>query len=128
MILCDTNILIESYKNNPTIVNELRLTGIDRLAISVITQAELYYGAINKTELLKIQKHLNLLPNFPIDNQVSAQFIQLMGHYSLSYKLAIPDALIAATALVNNVSSYTLNLKDFRFIEGIKLHLPTSLS
>lgn len=128
MILCDTNILIEFYKNNPTIVNELRLTGIDRLAISVITQAELYYGAINKTELLKIQKHLNLLPNFPIDNQVSAQFIQLIGHYSLSHKLAIPDALIAATALVNNVSLYTLNLKDFRFIEGIKLHRPTSLS
>lgn len=117
MILCDTNILIEFYKNNPTIVNELRLIGVDRLAISVITQAELYYGAINKPELLKIQKHLNLLPNFPIDNQVSTQFIQLMERYSL--------ALIAATALVNNVSLYTLNLKDFRFIDGINLYLPT---
>ncbi len=125
MVLCDTNILIEFYKNNPTIVNELRLIGIDRLAISVITQAELYYGAINKAELLKIQKHLNLLPNFPIDHQVSTQFIQLMERYSLSHKLAIPDALIAATALVNNISLYTLNLKDFRFIEGIDLHIPT---
>lgn len=125
MILCDTNILIEFYKNNSTIVNELRLIGADRLAISIITQAELYYGAINKAELLKIQKHLNLLPNLPIDNQVSAQFIQLMERYSLSHKLAIPDALIAATALVNNVSLYTLNLKDFRFIEGINLYIPT---
>ena len=125
MILCDTNILIEFYKNNSTIVNELRLIGVDRLAISVITQAELYYGAINKNELLKIQKHLNLLPNFPIDNQVSTKFIQLMERYSLSHKITIPDALIAATALVNNVSLYTLNLKDFRFIEGINLHLPT---
>ena len=125
MILCDTNILIEFYKNNSTIVNELRLIGVDPLAISVITQAELYYGAINKNELLKIQNHLNLLPNFPIDNQVSTQFIQLMERYSLSHKITIPDALIAATALVNNVSLYTLNLKDFRFIEGINLHLPT---
>jgi tRNA(fMet)-specific endonuclease VapC len=125
MILCDTNILIEFYKNNPTIVHELRVIGINRLAISVITQAELYYGAINKTELLKIQKHLNLLPNFPIDNQVSTAFIQLMERYSLSHKLAIPDALIAATAIIHNVSLYTLNLKDFRFIDGINLHRPT---
>lgn len=44
MILCDTNILIEFYKNNSTIVTELRLIGVDRLAISVINQAELYYG------------------------------------------------------------------------------------
>jgi tRNA(fMet)-specific endonuclease VapC len=122
MILCDTNILIEFYKNNPKIVNELRQIGAERLAISIITQAELYYGAINKAELLKIQKHLNLLHNFPINNQVSTQFIQLMERYSLSHKLTIPDALIAATALVNNLNLYTLNIKDFRFIEGINLY------
>jgi tRNA(fMet)-specific endonuclease VapC len=125
MILCDTNILIEFYKNNSTIVNELRQIGVGRLAISVITQAELYYGAIDKAELLKIQKHLSLLHNFPIDNQVSIQFIQLMERYSLSHKLTIPDALIAATALVNNVNLYTFNIKDFRFIEGINLHIHT---
>jgi tRNA(fMet)-specific endonuclease VapC len=122
MILCDTNILIEFYKNNPKIVNKLRQIGAERLAISIITQAELYYGAINKAELLKIQKHLNLLHNFPISNQVSTQFIQLMERYSLSHKLTIPDALIAATALVNNLNLYTLNIKDFRFIEGINLY------
>ncbi|WP_442937514.1 PIN domain-containing protein [Nostoc sp.] len=48
MILCDTNILIEFYKNNTTIIQELRQIGINQLAISVITRAELYYGAINK--------------------------------------------------------------------------------
>jgi tRNA(fMet)-specific endonuclease VapC len=122
MILCDTNILIEFYKNNPIIVNELRQIGLERLAISVVTQSELYYGAINKVELLKIQRHLNLLHNFPIDNQVSIQFIQLMERYALSHKLTIPDALIAATALVNNVDLYTLNVKDFRFIEGVNLY------
>jgi tRNA(fMet)-specific endonuclease VapC len=30
MILCDTNILIEFYKNNPIIVNELRQIGLDK--------------------------------------------------------------------------------------------------
>lgn len=125
MILCDTNILIEFYKNNTAIIQELRQVGSQNLAISIITKTELYYGAINKAELLKIQKHLDLLHNFPLDNQVSIQFIQLMERYSLSHKLTIPDALIAATALVNNVNLYTLNVKNFSFIEGINLHLNT---
>ncbi|MEI3651701.1 MAG: hypothetical protein V6D39_17345 [Dolichospermum lemmermannii FEM_B0920] len=47
MILCDTNILIEFYKNNFQIISELRFVGLNQLAISTITQAELYYGAIN---------------------------------------------------------------------------------
>jgi tRNA(fMet)-specific endonuclease VapC len=41
MILCDTNILIEFYKNNPQIVQELRQIGQEHLAISAVTQAEL---------------------------------------------------------------------------------------
>ncbi len=122
MILCDTNILIEFYKNNLTVVNELRQIGINQLAISVITQAELYYGALNKAEFIQIRKNLNLLKSIPVDPEISDRFIQLMENYSLSHKLVIPDALIAAKSLVHDMSLYTLNLKDFRFIEGINLH------
>jgi tRNA(fMet)-specific endonuclease VapC len=122
MILCDTNILIEFYKNNTAIIQELRQMGSQNLAISVITKAELYYGAVNKNELKRIQKHLDLLQNIPIDRPISEQFIQFMANYSLSHKLTIPDALIAATALVNDLELYTLNIKDFRFIENLRLY------
>ena len=47
MILCDTNILIELYKNNAQIVSELRQIGIDNLAVSSISVAELYFGAFD---------------------------------------------------------------------------------
>jgi tRNA(fMet)-specific endonuclease VapC len=124
MILCDTNILIEFYKNNSQVIYELRRIGLDRLAVSAITQAELYYGAINKVELNKIKKHLGLLHFFSIDVMVSAQFIELMETYSLSHKLSIPDALIASTALAYNLDLYTLNIKDFHFIEGLNLYEP----
>jgi tRNA(fMet)-specific endonuclease VapC len=122
MILCDTNILIEFYKNNSAVVQELRLIGVNNLAISVITQAELYFGAINKSELNQIKKHLALLHILTLDFEVSHQFIKLMELYSLSHKLSIPDGLIASTALVNNLELYTLNHKDFRFISGLNLH------
>ncbi len=124
MILCDTNILIEFYKNNTAIIQELRQIGSHNLTISIITRAELYYGAINKNQLNRIQKHLDLLQNIHIDLPISERFIQLMANYSLSHKLKIPDALIAASALVNGLELYTLNIKDFRFIESLRLYRP----
>ncbi len=122
MTLCDTNILIEFYKNNPSVIQELRNIGQNQIAISAITQAELYYGALNKAELRKIKQHLALLQSLPVDSTVSDKFLELMETYSLSHKLAIPDALIAATAIVHSVEIYTLNLKDFRFIKGLTLY------
>ncbi|MCB0181600.1 MAG: type II toxin-antitoxin system VapC family toxin, partial [Anaerolineae bacterium] len=107
MIVCDTNILIEFYKNNPQIVLELRQIGPSQLAVSPITQAELYFGALNKAELKQIKQHLALLIQFPLDVSVSRLFLQLMEKYSPSHKLSLPDALIAATAMVHDSELYT---------------------
>lgn len=86
MILCDTDILIEFYKNTPQILQEFKCIGHTHLAISAITQAE------------------------------------LMETYCLSHKLALPDAIIAATALVHKVALYTLNRRDFQYIPEIQLY------
>ena len=45
-----------------------------------------------------------------------------MTDYSLSHKLTIPDALIAATAITQDLELYTLNIKDFRFIKDLKTY------
>jgi len=82
----------------------------------------LYFGALNKVELEKIKRHLSGISCIPIDIGISQQFIQLMETYSLSHKLSIPDAIIAATALVHNMKLYTRNIKDFRFIADIQLY------
>jgi len=128
LILCDTNVLIEFLKGNPAIVAELRVIGQDRLAISVITKAELFYGALNKRELRFLKHHLDTLECLPIDTRVSEVFIQLMEAYALSHRLSIPDALIGATALVWNIELFTLNVKDFRFLPDIKLYPSSAFS
>lgn len=124
MILCDTNILIEFYKNNHAIVQELRFIGPSEIGVSVITQAELYFGAINKQELASIRQHLSLIQRYPVDSAISEEFIRLMEGFALSHGLKIPDALIAATTIVHKLEFYTLNTKDFRFIPGIQLYSP----
>ncbi|UCC53439.1 MAG: PIN domain-containing protein, partial [Anaerolineaceae bacterium] len=71
MILCDTNVLIEFYKNNPRITAELRQIGLGNLAVSVITVAELYFGALNKSELKKIKENLALMHQIPVTRDIS---------------------------------------------------------
>lgn len=98
--------------------------GLSDLAVSVVTTGELFYGARDKLEPLKIQKHLALMKQIPLDPQISGRFITLLEEYALSHKLSVPDALIAATALSHGLLMFTLNLKDFRFIPDLKFHTP----
>ena len=122
MILCDTNILIEFYKGNSGIVQELEHVGLSNLSVSVITAGELYFGARDKRELNQMKKHLSLLNQISLDTEISERFLALLGEYALSHKLSVPDALIAATALSRNIPLYTLNIKDFQFIPNLELY------
>lgn len=124
IILCDTNIIIEFLKENSEVVRNITKIGNNSIYISTITAAELFFGALNKTELNYIKKRLSLLVNIPINEEISDIFENLMLNYSLSHKLAIPDALVAATALYYDIELYTFNLKDFKFIQGIRLFVP----
>lgn len=99
MILCDTNILIEFYKGNSVIVQELQKVGLSNLSISTITAGELYFGSRDKRELGQIKKNLALLSQIPLDADISERFLTLLEEYALSHRLSVPDALIAATAL-----------------------------
>ncbi|OGU91524.1 MAG: pilus assembly protein [Ignavibacteria bacterium RIFOXYC2_FULL_35_21] len=128
MILCDTNILIELYKGNKNIISELKKIGTVHISISIVTSAELIFGAINKKELNQIKKDIDSLNLITIDEQICDIFIDLMLKYSLSHKITLPDALIAATALSRGFQLYTLNLKDFKFIENLKLYKPVTKS
>lgn len=56
-----------------------------------------------------------------IDDSISKKAIDLIEYYAKSHGLMIPDAIIAATALVESVEIMTLNIKDFRFIKELKI-------
>jgi len=124
MILCDTNILIEFYRNNPEVISAMRGVGLPNLSVSVITIGELYYGARDNRELTKIKKHLASLNQIAVDEEISEITLSLLESYALSHRLSLPDAIIAATALRHSIELYTLNLKDFRYIEGLLIYKP----
>jgi predicted nucleic acid-binding protein len=121
MILCDTNIFIEIYRGNETIIEIFKNIDQQNAAISDVSCAELLFGARNKKELQAIRKDIDSLIVLPIEASISVLSVNLVEKYSISHKLSLPDALIAATAIFHNIPLYTLNTKDFKFIPKIKL-------
>jgi predicted nucleic acid-binding protein len=114
--------MIEFYKENSDIVAELKRIGQDNIAVSVVTAGELIYGARDKKELKQIQEDTSRLKRIDIDAGINDLFWDLMNRYSLSHGIEVPDAFIATTALFHDIPLYTLNVKDFRFISGLKRH------
>ncbi|MDL1957979.1 MAG: type II toxin-antitoxin system VapC family toxin [Deltaproteobacteria bacterium] len=121
MILCDTNVIIETLKGDEKTIKIIERIGLENIAISSVTVMELYFGALNKRELNKIKKYLKALNIAHFDNNVSELAVSMIESYNKSHGLQIPDAIIAATALSFEMKLFILNLKDFKYIDGLKL-------
>jgi len=61
------------------------------------------------------------LPHNHINEMISQRASSLIEAYNLSHGLQIADSLIAATALELDCELATINRKDFRFIEDLRL-------
>jgi len=122
MILCDTDIFIEAFKNNTLATGSLRRIGFQNIALSAITLMELYFGALNKRELAKIKSRLQKLEIINLDQKITETAINMIERYAKSHGLHIPDALIVATAICRGMQLLTYNVKDFKFVEGIRLY------
>ena len=122
MILVDSNIFIEYYKNNPAICKVLEQIAPQEIVVSDVVCAELYFGARNKQELVDIVSDMEKITALPITPNISKLAVDLVKQYCLSHALKLPDALLAATALTQNTKLLTLNKKHFSYIPNLKLY------
>ena len=121
-ILVDTDILIDISREIPTAINRIKQEEIkNQLCISVITQMELIVGCRNKMEQQKLNKFLKRYLIININESISNQAYKLLEKYRLSHGLLIPDAFIAATVMIFNISLLSKNQSDYRFMDEIKL-------
>ncbi len=125
MVLCDTNILIHAFNGNQLTINQMEAIGYDNILLSSITVMELLQGMTNKTELLQMKKKIKYYDVIQFDERVSEKSIELIEKYKLSHHLQIPDAIIGATAIVNQIKLYTYNVKDFVFMPNLHLYQST---
>lgn len=124
VVLCDTNIFLEILKGNEQVMLAFAKIGEENVAINPIIKAELYRGAQDKEDYLSLKNELKKFQNFKLDLPTSKKFEELMMRYAISHRPMVADMLIASTALVNSLPLYTLNTKDFVFLEDLQLYTP----
>jgi predicted nucleic acid-binding protein len=121
-VICDTNVFIRHFKKDETTVAEMVKIGSENVLLPSIVAMELFRGMSNKNEMASMKsklKHYNLLH---VDTAISQKALEFIEAYRLSQDLKLPDAIIGAMAVVYQIPLFTYNVKDFRYLEGIKLY------
>jgi predicted nucleic acid-binding protein len=123
--LIDTDILIDGARG----VSEARrlvttLQAEGALRVSIISAMELIRGCRNAAELRQVQLMLSQATVLPVSAAASETAYRLVEALFLSHGLAVPDALIAATAIEHSLAVYTRNVRHFRPISGLQVIQP----
>jgi len=119
--LPDTNVFSKIFKGNLPVTQFVE--SLDAV-IDATVYIECIQGSKSNHEKRVIEKYLRKFPLLPITPEISIRAIELIRTYSNSHGLLLPDALIAATALENDLTVVTYNIDDFKFIDGLKYLKP----
>lgn len=92
--------------------------------ISVINKIEILgFNPANSADLIPFEELVDILTMLPLSDDVVVQTISIRR----IYKIKLPDAIIAATALVHSLEMITRNMVDFQKIPGLVIinpHIP----
>jgi len=127
-ILFDSDILIEYFKGNQKVVAKFEADAnrFEAINMSIISHFEVLKGF----KILKAQKKLIIFKGFCqyrgkifgidaiITDKATDIYVQLEKK---GMRIDIPDCLIAATALMNDLTVCTNNERHFNRIDGLKI-------
>lgn len=118
--LLDSNIVI--YLRDPffgqSIVNQLNNSRLH--TCNTIISEVLGYKGITATDIKYFEDLFSAIKNNLFDDNVTKRVIELRK----TINIELPDAIIAATALENNLALWTHNVKDFESIKSLVLFDP----
>lgn len=120
--ILDSDILIEHLRGRPqagSFITQLKSEG--ELYVSSITVAELYSGFRNDREREAIATLLSLVRVIPVDETIAKRGGLIRNHYKQSHGTGLHDALIAATAEVNDATLITFNRRHFPMLSNLQI-------
>ena len=125
--LLDTNAAIYYFKNSlPEKGKSFLLSALsgEQVAISFVSEIEmLAYTDITPSEEAAARILILWVNVLWIDEAIVSEAISIRKQT----KLKLPDAIIAATALVNNLELITSNIQDFTRVKDLKIINPLSI-
>ena len=122
--LLDTNVLISMLKNKGNVRRRLQETGFKNCVVSEISIAELFYGAAkggrmeNFNDVKLILQKFEVIPIYP--------YLESYGRVKASLeaqgqRIDDFDILIGVTALQNNYTMVTANIKHLGRIPNLNI-------
>lgn len=124
--LLDSNIVIDYIGNQlPEDVVRQIDEGIEAgsCKLSVINEIEvLGFHPEDPAEFVPFEEFVDAVMTLPLDAAVVRQTIFIRR----TYKVKLPDAIIAATALIHDLNLLSRNESDFKKIPGLRLLNPHS--
>ena len=120
--LIDTNIIIDFSENRLPVNAKLFVAEIidKEPNISIINKIELLGFSVVTSEIIEFTDAANIIN---LTEDIANQTIRLRK----KRKIKLPDAIIAATALVYNLTLISRNTKDFDGIDGLEFINPHDL-
>ena len=113
-ILFDSDVLIEHVRGNEEVrrrLHELLDVGA-LLAYTPVTLAEIYRG-MRSNEREKTETMLGVMECLEINQNIGKRAGEYMKAYAKTHQLELPDALIAASAVIHRFSLCTFNWKHY---------------
>lgn len=117
-LLLDTDVLIDFLRANPKAMKFLdEISG--PAFISVISVGELFAGVREGQERDTLEAFVQTFDVLPVDQAIARRGGLLRRDFGRSHGVELPDALLAATALVHDLQFVTLNRKHFPMFENL---------
>lgn len=118
--LIDTNAVID-YLNNKLPEKAADLLDSQELELSVISRMELLaWPKASPKQLSVLKEFIGAIVIWSLDEPVIVKGIEIRK----DFRVKLPDAIIAATAIVHGLALITRNVDDFKKITGLELINP----
>jgi len=126
LYLLDTNVIV-IYLNQRSLILKERLEAIapEDIAVCSVVKLELFYGAMRSgnppRNLQQQQEFFNLFVSFPLDDAAATKAAEIRANLAaLGTPIGPYDLLIAAIAIVNNLTLVTHNTREFERVSELK--------
>ncbi len=123
--LLDSNICIRFLRGDATIVTKLNAEMCSRCALSVVTEAELLFGAMLADDPIEASERVyDFVANFeclPLAGCLHEYAVQKVRLRKIGKIIEDFDLLIGATALSQGLVLATTNIRHLARIDGLRL-------
>jgi hypothetical protein len=117
--LLDTDVLVDFLRGHHKAVAFIN-THSARIILSSIVVAELYAGVKGDTEQAALEDFVSLFRVIPVSAEIAKAGGLYKRDYGKSHGVGLADAILAATAEVEDAELKTLNKKHYPMVKGLK--------